>query len=149
MLLDDQDAWSIGALDGKGEGIEGLHNVSLSAKHPGCLWLTLQFANTLLLLDAATMGVKQVVLTAARPSSHLCSHPLSLGCQVIRCPQLHTRADGSVVRVGGPHCVRECGQTGDIWVALKGSIPCHPGAQGSSAKSLAAAVTRVTLNRGV
>ena len=26
----------------------------------------------------------------------------------------------------GPHCIRECGVTGEIWVALKGSIACHP-----------------------
>ena len=42
--------------------------------------------------------------------------------------------------------MRECGQTGSLWVALKGSVPCHPQVQGSSAKSLAAAVTRVCCN---
>ena len=26
----------------------------------------------------------------------------------------------------GPHCVRECGKSGEIWVALKGSIACPP-----------------------
>jgi len=31
------------------------------------------------------------------------------------------------VRVGGPHCMRECPVTGDIWVGLKGSVACHPG----------------------
>ena len=49
MLLDDQDAWKIGPLNDKGDGIAGLHNVSLSHANPGCLWLSLQFANQLLL----------------------------------------------------------------------------------------------------
>ena len=79
---------------------------------------------TLILLDAATMGVRQV----------------------IRCPQLLTRPDGTVLRIGGPHCLVECGQTGQIWVALKGSVPCHPGVTGSCSRSLAAAVTRVCCN---
>ena len=125
MLADDQDAWTVGPLHPTtGEGVSGLHNISRSWANPGCLWLSLQFANVLLLLDAATMGVRQV----------------------IRCPQLLTRADGSMVRIGGPHCVRECGQTGSIWVALKGSVPCHPQQQGSGSKSLAAAVGRVCCN---
>jgi len=125
MLCDDQDAWNVGPVHPKtGEGVSGLHNISRSPHNPGCLWLSLQFQNTLLLLDAATMGVRQV----------------------IKCPQLLTRKDGSVLRVGGPHCVRECGQTGSLWVALKGSVPCHPQTTGSSQKSLAAAVSRVCCN---
>ena len=34
MLLDDQDAWKIGPLNDKGDGIAGLHNVSLSHANP-------------------------------------------------------------------------------------------------------------------
>ena len=34
FLLDDQDAWKIGACNEVGDGIEGIHNVSLSATHP-------------------------------------------------------------------------------------------------------------------
>ena len=96
-------------------------DVSRSVNHPGCLWLTLQFSNTLVLLDAATMGVRQV----------------------IKCPQLLERDDGTLLRIGGPHALVECGRTGDIWVALKGSVPCHPGVTGSSKASLASAITRV------
>ena len=122
MLLDDQDAWNVGpAHPETGDGISGLHNVSRSVNHPGCLWLTLQFSNTLVLLDAATMGVRQV----------------------IKCPQLLERDDGTLLRIGGPHALVECGRTGDIWVALKGSVPCHPGVTGSSKASLASAITRV------
>ena len=124
MLCDDQDAWRVGPQSKAGEGLSGLHNLSLSYANPGCLWASLQFANTLLLLDASTMGIRQV----------------------IKCPTLLERADGTVARVGGPHCVRECGQTGYLWVALKGSVPCHPNAQGSSKASLAAAVERVCCN---
>ena len=58
LLLDDQDAWLVGELDpATGDGITGLHNISLSYKHPGCLWLSLQFANTLVLVDGRTMQV--------------------------------------------------------------------------------------------
>ena len=125
MLLDDQDAWRVGPAHPKtGDGISGLHNISRSPANPGCLWLTLQFSNTLVLLDAATMGVRQM----------------------IRVPQLMTRADGTVLRVGGPHCIVECPKSGHIWVALKGSVPCHPGMQGSSTGSLAAAITRICCN---
>ena len=157
LLADDQDAWSIGAVHPKtGEGVSGLHNISRSTAYPGCLWLcaastitpaaarvctaagashrtecpprppgrSLQFANQLLLLDAETMQIKMV----------------------LRCPQLLTRKDGSLIRIGGPHCVRECGQNGAIWVALKGSVPCHPDVTGSSGKGLAAAISRVCCN---
>jgi hypothetical protein len=133
LLLDDQDAWNVGparpGTDAKSvgadvEGISGLHSLSRSTAHPGCIWLSLQFANQLILLDAATMAVRQV----------------------LRCPQILTRTDGTVLRIGGPHCLVECGQTGAIWVALKGSVPCHPNATGSSQASLAAAITRVCCN---
>ena len=81
LLRDDQDAWNVGPQHPKsGDGLAGLHSLSRSTAHPGCLWLTLQFANSLILLDAATMAVRQV----------------------IKCPQLHTRSDGTLVRVGEP-----------------------------------------------
>ena len=51
LLIDDQDAWHVGPLGDDGEGASGLHNVSLSPNHPGCLWLSLQFSNTLVLLE--------------------------------------------------------------------------------------------------
>ena len=125
MLADDQDAWHVGPVsETTGEGMSGLHNISLSPANPGCVWLSLQFTNTLLLLDAKTMAIRQI----------------------LKCPQLHTRENGQVVRIGGPHCVRECGQTGDIVVALKGNVPCHPGVAGSSKRGLAAAITRVCCN---
>ena len=125
LLVDDQDAWNVGPAHPKtGIGVGGLHNVSRSSHNPGCLWLTLQFSNELILLDAATMGVRQV----------------------IKCPQILTRPDGTVLRIGGPHCLCECGQSGHIWVALKGSVPCHPGVTGSTKASLASAITRVCCN---
>ena len=105
LLLDDQDAWKIGPVDAKGDGIAGLHNVSLSPANPGCLWLSLQLANQVMLIEAATMKVRRILI----------------------CPSLLKRADGTVAKVGGPHCLRECGTTGRIHVALKGAVPCHPG----------------------
>ncbi len=127
LLLDDQDAWMVGPTDPRnGDGVSGLHNISLSHKHPGCLWLSLQFSNMLLLVDGATMGVRQV----------------------IKVPSLLKRADGTAAKVGGPHCVRECGTSGHIWVALKGAVPCHPGedlVQGGP-KNLKAALNRVCCN---
>ncbi len=46
--------------------------------------------------------------------------------RIMHVPTLLVRADGSAVRVGGPHCARECAATGELWVALKGSVACHP-----------------------
>jgi hypothetical protein len=37
-----------------------------------------------------------------------------------------TREDGDTVRVGGPHVVRECEVSGDLWVGLKGAVACCP-----------------------
>ena len=118
LLVDDQDAWRVGPADpASGDGVSGLHNVSLSRRHPGCLWLSLQYANLLMLVDGATMAVRKVM----------------------KVPSLLRRADGGAGSVGGPHCVRECAQTGRIWVALKGSVPCHPGEDLVTADRLAAA----------
>ena len=128
LLLDDQDAWKIGPLDAKGDGIAGLHNVSLSPANPGCLWISLQLANQVMLIEAATMKVRRILI----------------------CPSLLKRADGTVAKVGGPHCLRECGTTGRIHVALKGAVPCHPGEETITAAGNGAdwkvAVTRVCCN---
>ena len=106
MLLDDQDAWRVGPVDkDRGDGISGLHNLSLSPANPGCLWLSLQSANTILLVEGATMKVRKVM----------------------KVPTMLVRKDKTAVLVGGPHCVRECPRTGNVWVALKGSQGCHPG----------------------
>ena len=105
LLIDDADAWLVGPVSAEGIGISGLHNLSLSKRHPGCLWVSLQFANQLLLIEAATMAIRKVIL----------------------CPSLLKRADGTAAKVGGPHCIRECEVHGHIHVALKGSVPCHPG----------------------
>lgn len=104
LLVDDQDAWLVGAANAAGDGVEGLHNLSLSYRHPGCLWVSLQFSNTLLLLEGATMRVREV----------------------IRVPTLLEVPGEAPRRVGGPHAIRECPKSGDIWVALKGAVSCHP-----------------------
>jgi hypothetical protein len=62
LLVDDQDAWQVGEVDApSGNGISGMHNLSLSPSHPGCVWVSLQFANQLLLVDAATLHVLKVL----------------------------------------------------------------------------------------
>ena len=35
----------------QGDGIGGLHNISLSYRHRGCVWVSLQYANTIFLLE--------------------------------------------------------------------------------------------------
>ena len=99
LLLEEQDAWHVGPVDASGDGLGGLHNLSLSRKHEGCIWVSLQFLNEVLLVDAATMAIRRILKT----------------------PTMLVRGGGDrkAVRVGGPHCVRECGETGLIWVALK------------------------------
>lgn len=106
MLLDDQDAWHVGPVDENGDGLGGLHNVSTSTKHPGCLWISLQFCNEVMLVEAATMKIRHI----------------------FKVPTLLVNKDDPLKskKVGGPHCVRECPKTGEIWVALKGSVSCHP-----------------------
>ena len=103
LMIDDQDAWCVGDQNAAGDGIGGLHNLSLSSKNPGCLWVSLQFANTLLLLEAKTMRVRQILRVPSR-----------------------MEVDGATTRIGGPHAIRECPKSGDIWVALKGAVSCHP-----------------------
>jgi len=94
LLLNEQDAWHVGPVDSSGDGLGGLHNLSLSAAHEGCVWISLQFLNEILLVDAATMAIRRI----------------------LKVPTLLVRPrDKTAVRVGGPHCVRECGETGTIW----------------------------------
>ena len=60
LLKDEQTYWRIGEINNEFVNVDGertntkfhagLHNVSLSSQ-PGCLWLSLQYANTLLLVD--------------------------------------------------------------------------------------------------
>ena len=61
LLVDDQDAWTVGETNEDGVGIGGLHNVSLSYAYPGCLWISLQFENTILLVEGKTMSVRSVM----------------------------------------------------------------------------------------
>jgi len=108
FLVDDQDAWVIGECNEKGDGIGGMHNISLSYKHPGCLWISLQYANQLLLVDVTaekTLLIKQIM----------------------QVPTYFTDpATGETVHVGGPHCMRECPVTGDVWAGLKGALKDAP-----------------------
>ena len=104
LLLDDADAWTVGETNENGKGISGLHNVSLSPSNPGCLWLSLQFENTIVLVEGSTMNV----------------------LRVLHVPTSFKDESGKDVRIGGPHCIRENPKTGDVWVALKGALSCHP-----------------------
>ena len=54
LMLDDQDAWQVGPVDSYGNGLGGLHNISLSGAHPGCLWISLQFCNEVPILQPTT-----------------------------------------------------------------------------------------------
>jgi sugar lactone lactonase YvrE len=97
MLLDEQEAWSIGPENG------GLHNASVSYKHPGCLWLSMQYLNTLVLVDVRPENMLQVK-------------------QIYQVPSYFKTEAGEILHVGGPHCVRECPHTGNIWACLKGAL---------------------------
>ena len=99
--------------------MSGLHNISLSPANPGCVWLSLQFKNELILLDAKTMAIRQ-----------------------IRRPQLHARE-----WPGGSYRPAACASAARRATLRRaqGSVPCHPGVAGSS-KRTAAAITRVCCN---
>ena len=118
FLASDQDAWRVGEQDDAGDGISGMHNVSLSAAHPGCLWISLQYANQLLLVDVRAGSTLRVL-------------------QVLHVPTCYTDPEtGTPVRVGGPHCMREEPTTGDVWVGLKGALKDAPcGKASKSARS--------------
>lgn len=97
MLKDKQEAWVVGPANG------GLHNASLSYSHPGHLWFSLQYMNTLILVDVrpgnSFLEVKEIY-------------------HVPSCMKVH----GEMKHIGGPHCVRECPITGNIWACLKGAL---------------------------
>ena len=118
FLASDQDAWRVGELNDAGDGISGMHNVSLSAAHPGCLWISLQYANQLLLVDVRAGSTLRVL-------------------QVLHVPTCYTDPEtGTLVHVGGPHCMREEPTTGDVWVGLKGALKDAPcGKASKSARS--------------
>lgn len=109
FLLDDQDAWRLGDKDPKtGKGIEGLHNVSLSQANPGHLWVSMQYSNELFLIDV-------------RPK-----HNLRIR-QILQVPTHYRDPEtDEIIHVGGPHCMRECPVTGDIWAGLKGALKDSP-----------------------
>ena len=55
-------AFQVGPVDpATGRGISGLHNLSLSAAHPGCLRLSLQYSNTVVLVDGSSLAVRCVM----------------------------------------------------------------------------------------
>ena len=73
-LGDDHDAWQVGPVDRlTGKGISGLHSLSPSYAHPGCIWVSLQNANTLLLLEAATLAIRQVRMHTYSMCTHACT----------------------------------------------------------------------------
>ena len=106
FLHDEQHAWQIGRADVNGKGIEGIHNISLSSSHPGCLWISLQYSNQLLLVDVTEGNTLRV--------KYILQGPTVL------------KENGQTTHVGGPHCIRECPKTGEIWTALKGALKDSP-----------------------
>jgi len=97
ILEDKQEAWVVGPTNG------GLHNASLSYTHPGHLWLSLQYMNTLILVDV-------------RPGNSFLEVK-----EIYQVPSCMT-VNGEKKHIGGPHCVRECPVTGNIWACLKGAL---------------------------
>lgn len=59
FLADEQDAWRVGdSIDlhpdswfSRPVGVSGMHSISLSKAHEGCLWISLQYSNQLMLVD--------------------------------------------------------------------------------------------------
>jgi len=119
FLVNNQDAWMVGQRNAEGtKGIGGMHNLSLSSRHKGHLWISMQYSNELMLVDVRpkhTLAVKHVIQV---PTSY--TDPVT----------------GETIWVGGPHCLRECKLTGDIWVCLKGALKRSPcGKKAAKAKS--------------
>jgi len=98
MLEDCHEAWTVGPETG------GLHNASLSFKYPGCLWLSLQYMNVLMLIDVRPENFLEVKQIYQVPST------------------MHDPKTGNIAYVGGPHCMRECPVTGHLWAGLKGAL---------------------------
>lgn len=95
-LKDKQETWQVGPENG------GLHNASVSYDHPGHLWLTLQYMNTCLLVDV-------------RPGDDFLKVK-----EIYQVPSW-IMVNGKQLHVGGPHCVRECPVTHNLWACLKGA----------------------------
>lgn len=58
--------------------------------------------------------------------------------KIIQVPTMMTKVEGGetkTVHVGGPHCMRECPVTGDIWAGLKGALKNSPCGKGGAHKS--------------
>ena len=58
--------------------------------------------------------------------------------KIIQVPTMMTKVEGGetkTVHVGGPHCMRECPVTGDIWAGLKGALKDSPCGKGGAHKS--------------
>jgi len=104
LVIDEYDSWVIGPVNESGMGMSGLHNISLSKRSPGCLWLSMQTTNQVLLVNGMNMQVMRA----------------------LQVPTLLADGQKGFVNIGGPHCIRECPKTGDLWVCLKGLIGCHP-----------------------
>ena len=79
----------------------GLHNIALSACHPGMLWISTQYDNQIHLIDPSS---------GFRPT-------YSMGVPRL----LHNGEDGWHERLSEPHSVREDPKTCKVWVALKGA----------------------------
>ena len=107
--------------DKEGKPFIGLHGLALSERFPGHAWCTLQYINTIVLVDIATFAIKS-------------SFP---------CPQ--TLADG-VTTIGGPHSVVE--KCGHIFVTMKGGATCHgpPEESRGVEEATAHGIWRVKLN---
>ena len=107
--------------DKEGKPFIGLHGLALSKMFPGHAWATLQYVNTIVLIDIATLSVKA-------------SFP---------CPQ--TLADGET-SIGGPHSVTE--KLGHIYVTMKGGASCHglPDEGSSVEEATAHGVWRVAID---
>lgn len=106
--------------DKDGNPFVGLHGLALSEKFPGHVWCTLQYVNTIVLVDIATLAV----------------------AASFACPQ--TLADG-VSTIGGPHSLVE--KRGHLYVTMKGGASCHgpPEAGNGVEEATAHGIWRVAL----
>ena len=98
--------WTVGTA-----GKSGLHNVQASRSRPGCLWLSLQFNDSVHLVDPSE-GFQ--TLRSLKTPTQL---PLGQG--------------GGTVPVGGPHAAVEA-MDGAIWVGLKAANQALRGSMSST-----------------